>query len=126
MTGQLNANEKETKLFAEEVAPLYTFLRDCTQQVHIKLDHKQTTPEKLDDLFKLIRNFNGSCPLLIGFYYPDGQYVWLESDEAHFIRPEKELADAVNALFGSRSWSVRLNIPPLPETKRWNSRKKEE
>jgi DNA polymerase-3 subunit alpha len=126
VTGQLNANEKETKLFAEEVAPLYTFLRDCTQQVHIKLDHKQTTPEKLDDLFKLIRNFNGSCPLLIGFYYPDGQYVWLESDEAHFIRPEKELADAVNALFGSRSWSVRLNIPPLPETKRWNSRKKEE
>jgi len=36
----------------------------------------------------------------------------------------KDLADAVNALLGPRTWSTRLKLPPLPEPKRWEPRKK--
>jgi DNA polymerase-3 subunit alpha len=124
VTGQLSAGDKENKIFAEEIIPLYTFLQNCTQQVQIRLDHAKTTHEKLDDLFKLVRNFKGDCPLLIGFYFPDGQYAWIESAESFFVRPVKDLADAVNALLGPRTWSTRLKLPPLPEPKRWEPRKK--
>lgn len=126
VTGQLNISDKENKIFAEEITPLYTFLQTCTRQVQIRLEHEETSPKKLDDLFKLVQNFKGECPLLIGFYFPDGQYAWMESAESFFVRPAKELADAVDALLGPKTWSTRLKLPPLPEARRWGPRKQDD
>ena len=125
VTGQLNTGD-EIKIFPESVATLDGFLRESTKQVQLRLIHEKVTSQTLDDLVKLLSNFKGNCPLLIGFYFPDGQYAWLETEETFNIRPCAELKDAVNNLCGPKTWSVRLEVPDLPAPqRRWSKRKEE-
>lgn len=122
VTGQLNKGD-ESKIFAEDVRGLDPFLRDCTEQVQIRFDHSRVTSETLENLFKLLQNYKGPVPVLIGFYFPDGQYAWLETNESFSIKPSRDLAEAVESLCGPKTWSTRLKIPPLPEAKRWTKKK---
>ena len=113
VTGQLRMNAEIT-IFLENVSTLDEFLSEFTKQVQLYLIREKTTSKTLDDLANLLSNFKGECPLLLEFYYPDGQYAWLKAGESFNIRPCLELKNAVNNLCGPETWNDRLEVPDLP------------
>lgn len=123
VTGQYIGQESGAKIFPEQISSLDNFILHYTKQAQIRLEHKNLTPEKLQQLFELLKNFKGKCPLYIGFYFPDGQYAWLQVDDTFNINPTRELGEAVKNICGKKSWTFRLEPPPLPAPRRWKKQK---
>ncbi len=125
VTGQITKEASgNIKLFPESIESLEAFKRQSTTQAQIRLRRGEITEEILEKLYTLIKNFPGTCPLLIGFYFQDGQYAWVETGNSLRIKPCKDLEEAVDNLCGPKTWSIRVDPPPLPEAKRWGGKKK--
>lgn len=117
VTGSLRGKGAEAKFFTEDAEKLEDYLDAHAKQVEIRIT---LTPEDLTDNKRVLEildrlkglftclPFTGKCPVLLGFFYPDGRYAWLEPQEQFRVSPKNDLKANIEDLLGKTAWKVVL------------------
>ena len=118
--GEVNTGDDKPKIFPQEIMPLEEAPVRFTRQVHFRLHTAHLQPAQLESVRELIAAHPGKCPLFLCFLRPAGQVVFVETHERFFVRPSRELQEAVDAQFGEETYYAKADLS-LPERtpRRW-------
>jgi DNA polymerase-3 subunit alpha len=118
--GEVNTGDDKPKIFPQEIMPLEEAPARFTRQVHFRLHTAHLQPAQLESVRDLIAAHPGKCPLFLCFLRPAGQVVFVETHERFFVRPSRELQEAVDARFGEETYYAKADMS-LPERtpRRW-------
>jgi DNA polymerase-3 subunit alpha len=120
VTGEVNTGEDKPKLFPQEILSLDDAPARYTRQVHLRLHTAHLTPERIDAVKRLMAEHVGKCPLFLCFIRPGGEIVFIETNERFFVKPSRQLQDAVNSLFGQETYYAKVDTaPPERQPRRW-------
>jgi hypothetical protein len=68
--------------------------------LHILLDTREVTREKLEELRDILLDYRGPCPAYLHLMEPSRRETILEMSDDFSVRPCSELVDKVDGLFG--------------------------
>lgn len=123
VVGEVNNGEDKPKIFPTEIMPLEVAPRKYTKQVHLRLQMAHLTPEKLDDVRRLVEAHKGRTPLFLCFRDPSGAVIFIETHDRYFVAPSNEFEQAVNDLLGEESYYVKVDTKlPEREKKPWEKK----
>ena len=100
--------ESAPELIVDELVPLDFALIRFGKKLRILAHEDALTDESLENLRLTLAGQPGSCPVVIEHETPDGTAV-LEIDQR--VRLSQPLLDAIEKIFGPKSWSVESSAP---------------
>jgi len=126
VVGEVNNDEDRPKLFPTEVMSLEDAPRKYTRQVHLRVNAVHLNEEKLRQIFDLISQYPGKCPLYLCIRQPGGALVYVETHDKYFVAPCRELQKAVDDLLGEETYYARVDTSvPERQKRAWEKRERE-
>jgi DNA polymerase-3 subunit alpha len=119
VVGEVNTGDDRPKIFPQEIMPLEDAPKKFTKQVHLRLHTAHLKPEDLDAARELAAAHPGKCPLLLCFMRPDGEVVFVDTNERFSVTPSLKLQHEADARFGEETYYAKVDTS-LPERQsRW-------
>jgi DNA polymerase-3 subunit alpha len=120
VVGEVNTGDDRPKIFPQEIMPLEDAPKKFTKQVHLRLHTAHLKPEDLDAARELAAAHPGKCPLLLCFMRPDGEVVFVDTNERFSVTPSLKLQREADARFGEETYYAKVDAT-LPERapRRW-------
>ena len=116
--GEVSRRDDQSKFVVQEIHPLDDAPRLFAKNVYILVPTTAATPEHLQDISALCRKFPGNTPVTICLQFPNGEKVFIQTDNAHRITPDRKFLAAVKHEFGEISVHVTaLPAQPRPARK---------
>jgi DNA polymerase-3 subunit alpha len=104
---RVETRRRAAKIIAAKVMPLRELRFAKKSSLHILLDTREATREKLEELRDILLDFRGPCPAYLHLMEPSRRETVLEMSEDFSVRPCSELVEKVDGLFGGTV--VQLN-----------------
>jgi DNA polymerase-3 subunit alpha len=95
------SRRKGAKIIAAKIMPLRELRFAAKSSVHILLDARDATRERLEELRDILLDYRGPCPAYLHLMEPSLRETVLEMSQDFSVRPCSELAEKVDGLFGS-------------------------
>ena len=122
--GEVNNAEDKPKIFPEEIMRLESAPTKYTRQVHILLNAAETTSETLQNVFGVVEENAGSCPLFLCLKQPQGERVFIEANDRFYVSPTMQFQQTVRDLFGPKSFYAEVDVTlPERQRRRWERKK---
>ncbi|HTV76026.1 MAG TPA: OB-fold nucleic acid binding domain-containing protein, partial [Candidatus Baltobacteraceae bacterium] len=119
VVGEVNTGDDRPKIFPQEIMPLEDAPKKFTKQVHLRLHTAHLKPEDLDAARELAAAHPGKCPLLLCFMKPDGEVVFVDTNERFSVTPSLKFQHEADARFGEETYYAKVDTS-LPERQsRW-------
>jgi len=123
VVGEVNNSEDKPKIFPQEIMALESAPGKYTKQVHFRLHSAHITPKDIEDLFALVTQHPGRCPVLLCFMRPGGGLVFMDVNQRYWIAPSLELQKLVNERFGPDTYYAKVDTSlPEREKRRWEKK----
>jgi len=121
--GEVNTGDDRPKIFPQEIMPLEDAPRKFTRQVHLRLNTARPDPVNLESVQELVSAYPGKCPLFLCFMKPNGERIFVETNEQFFVAPSRQLQQAADERFGEDTYYAKVDTA-LPERQRrtWERR----
>ena len=94
------SRRKGAKIIASKIMPLRELRFAQKSSVHILLDARVATRERLEELRDILLDYRGPCPAYLHLMEPKRRETILEMSKDFSVRPCSELAERVDGLFG--------------------------
>ena len=95
------------KIIAAKIMPLRELRFAEKSSVHILLDRRVATREKLEELRDILLDYRGPCPAYLHLMDPSRRETILEMSRDFSVKPCSELVEKVDRLFGCAA--VKMN-----------------
>jgi DNA polymerase-3 subunit alpha len=92
--------KRSAKILASKIMPLRELRFAQKSSVHIVVDAREATRERLEELRDILLDFRGPCPAYLHLTEPSRRETILEMSKDFSVRPCAELAERVDGLFG--------------------------
>jgi len=106
LCGEVSKRDDQTKFIVQEIHPLDETPRLFAKNAYILVPTTAATPEHLQAISELCRKFPGNTPVTICLQFPNGEKVFIQTDNAHRITPDRKFLAAVKHEFGEISVHV--------------------
>ena len=98
--GQLQQDEKSSKILADELVPMNKAEETWTANVHLRLDATRTDRDQLETLRDLCASHTGSCAAFIHLVAPEKTETIISLPDAYRLKPGDDLKRAIDGFFG--------------------------
>jgi DNA polymerase-3 subunit alpha len=88
------------KMVASKILPLREFRYADRRSIHLALNPKKATRDKLEELRDILLDFRGPCRTYLHLAVPEMGEVVIQASEDFSVRPCSELVAKVDSLFG--------------------------
>jgi hypothetical protein len=106
--------------------PLEDAPRKYTKQLQLKLNAVQLTEEKLRQVFAIVSQHPGKCPLFLCIRQPGGEQVYVEANERYQVAASRDFQRAIEELFGADAYHPRVDTSvPERQKRAWEKRERE-
>lgn len=106
--GRVDKRDEKPKLIASDVLPLEKVPERFTQALHLRLP-ASVAPEQLQAARQILREYPGRCPVLLCISYPNGELVFLDTEDSCQVNPGGELLHKLKHLFGEDSIFLKID-----------------
>jgi DNA polymerase-3 subunit alpha len=113
--GRVDKRDEKPKLIASDVLPLEKVPERFTQALHLRLP-ASVAPEQLQAARQILRDHPGRCPVLLCISYPNGEIVFLDTEESCQVNPADALLHKLKHLFGEDSIFLKID-KSIPKAK---------
>ncbi|MBI4335369.1 MAG: DNA polymerase III subunit alpha, partial [Candidatus Omnitrophica bacterium] len=106
--GRLSLREEAPKIIANEASPLEEAFAKFSKSMTVIMHNNNTLQkENLEQLKKILSNYQGDCPVYITLKTKNGEKVQVKSGKDFFVKPSIELMAEVENLFGEGSIALK-------------------
>ena len=106
--GRIDKRDEKPKLIASDVLPLEKVPERFTQALHLRLP-ASVAPDQLQAARQILREHPGRCPVLLCISYPNGELVFLDTEEGCKVDPGGKLLHKLKHLFGEESIFLKID-----------------
>ncbi|HMJ90845.1 MAG TPA: DNA polymerase III subunit alpha [Candidatus Acidoferrum sp.] len=127
VVGEVNNDEERPKIFPVELMPLEDAPKKYTKQVHLHVSAVHLTEEKLREIFTLVQQHPGKCPLFLRIRHPkDNALIYIEAHDKYFVSPSRDLQRAMDELLGEETFYAKVDTSvPEPKKRAWEKKERE-
>jgi DNA polymerase-3 subunit alpha len=126
VVGEVNNDEDRPKIFPTDMMPLEEAPRKFTKQVHVRVSAVHLDEQKLQQIFQLVEQNRGKCPLYLCIRHPSNALIYIETHDKYFVAPSREFQAAINGLLGSDSYYARVDTTvPERQKRAWEKKERE-
>jgi DNA polymerase-3 subunit alpha len=106
--GRIDKRDEKPKLIASDILPLEKVPERFTQALHLRLP-ASIAPEQLQAARQILREYPGRCPVLLCISYPNGELVYMDTEDSCQVNPSGELLHKLKHLFGEDSIFLKID-----------------
>jgi DNA polymerase-3 subunit alpha len=103
---------EEVNFIVNELIPLDELAKRFTRGMMIRVQEETHGPERLDQLYEVLRGYPGDCEVQLALWLADGAKVYLKSERLR-VDLNPELRTRVDELLGPGNVKL-LSAPPKP------------
>jgi DNA polymerase III subunit alpha len=105
-------SSEEVNLIVNELIPLDELAKRYTRGMMIRLQESTHSPERLDQLYEVLRGYPGDCEVQLALWLADGAKVYMKSEKLR-VDLNPELRTRIDDLLGPGNVKL-LSAPPKP------------